>query len=73
MSDDTQIQESPAVADSVCGHTTTNGEWVFVCGLPQGHPRLHEQRVALRDGFSITNWGDDGKAPHATSDPRARA
>jgi hypothetical protein len=56
-----------------CGHTVTANGFVFICDLPKSHPtRLHEQRLQLRDHVSITNWGDDGLAPHATTDRRAQ-
>lgn len=50
-----------------CGHTARGacGE-VFTCTLTEGHKGLHAERVRLRDGVSVTNWGDDGLAPHAT-------
>jgi hypothetical protein len=51
-----------------CGHTTGNGGWHFECNLPQGHRGLHRQTIELRDGLSVTTWGDDGKAMWATSD-----
>ena len=61
---------NPKPAKVICGHTSG----VFTCYLPPEHPnRLHEEVIRLRDGqTSRTNWGDDGKAPWATSDPRAK-
>ena len=54
----------------VCGHTTSGNGFTFVCGLARGHTTLHKQRTKLRDHTSVTTWGDDGRAPWATTDPR---
>lgn len=54
-----------------CGHTATGHGFGYICDLPSGHQGLHRQRLELRDGVSITNWGDDGLAPHATKYPEA--
>lgn len=57
----------------LCGHTAYGNGFVFVCDLPAEHPTtLHRQRTQLRDSVSVTNWGDDGKAPWATSDKRGK-
>jgi len=53
-----------------CGHTTNGNGFSFVCDLDRGHKGLHQQTTQLRNGPSRTNWGDDGKAPWATSDRR---
>ncbi len=54
-----------------CGHTASGNGFVFICDKLQGHKGLHAQRMQLRDGVETTNWGSDGKAPHATSDRRS--
>lgn len=51
----------------LCGHEATGNGFDYVCDLPAGHSGLHRQRLQLRDSVSITNWGDDGLAPHATA------
>ena len=49
-----------------CGHTAEGNGFLFVCDLPKGHRDWHRQRKELRDGPSITNWGDDGLATWAS-------
>lgn len=56
--------------EEICGHSASGNGFNFVCDLPEGHTGLHRQRTQLRDSVSITNWGDDGKAIHATSDTK---
>ena len=52
---------------AMCGHEARE----FRCDRRDGHKGLHAQHDRLRDGYvSVTNWGDDGKAPHATSDAK---
>lgn len=46
-----------------CGHTVHNGT-TFVCDQDDGHRGLHY------DSEWRTNWGDDGKAIHATRDTK---
>lgn len=56
----------------ICGHTATGSSGAFTCYLRPGHEGLHAETFRLRDGAtSTTNWGDDGLAPWATTDPRA--
>jgi hypothetical protein len=56
----------------LCGHIASGNGFVFVCDLPKNHPTLHRQHTQLRDRIEVTDWGDDGLAPHATTDRRAQ-
>lgn len=51
-----------------CGHTTSGNGFTYTCDLAAGHKGLHREKVMLRDGPSVTNWGSDGLAPWATKD-----
>ena len=52
-----------------CNHSTYGNGFYFTCDRAKNHKGLHRQRTPLRDTVSITNWGDDGLAPHATRYP----
>jgi hypothetical protein len=52
-----------------CGHSTSGNGFYFTCDRAKNHQGLHKQRLQLRDSVSITDWGDDGLAPHATRYP----
>ena len=53
-----------------CNHVASSGNGTFICNLEEGHQGLHQETVKLREGSSRTNWGDDGRAPHATRDSK---
>lgn len=55
-----------------CDHTATGHGFSYRCDLPAGHEGLHAQHDRLRGPHGstvaqVTNWGDDGLAPHATA------
>ena len=56
-----------------CGHEASGNGFYFACDLPDGHKGWHRQRLQLRDSVSVTNWGDDGKAMHASADEKRKA
>lgn len=59
--------------DTPCGHTASTFDHApLTCELPLGHSGWHQESVKLRDRVERTNWGDDGKSIHASTDDARR-
>jgi hypothetical protein len=63
------VAKPPTAPGRRCGHVALGNGFEYVCTLKEGHAGLHEQRLQLERNISVTNWGDDGLAPHATKYP----